>query len=387
VNTYTYYKPIYKTREEVRNNIRSNSPEEIQKAGKLYIKGQYIFLNDVDRGIHVIDNSVPSNPRNIAFIDIPGNMELAVKGNMLYADFYTDLVAINITNPANIVVEKIIDNVFPRRYWGYGFQTGDSMIIADWQRVDTTVKVNCDNPNWVNVTFGADVFFNGSVASAATSPFGVGGSMNRVAVLAERLYAVSYSELDVVNISNLADPVHSNTIQIGWDIETIYPFQDKLFIGSMTGMYIFNTTNPDHPTNAGQFNHVRTCDPVIADDQYAYVTLSSGNTCAGMVNELNILKLNNVSNPELLRVYAMNNPKGLAKDGNYLFICDGEAGVKVYNASNVLNLQHIKTIEGIDPFDVITLNGLAIVVAKDGLYQYDYSNINNIRFLSKITTN
>ena len=83
-NTYTFYKPVYKTTAEVRANIRSNSPRDIEQPGKLYIRGNYIFLNEVDKGIHVIDNSNPSNPARVAFIDIPGNMDLAVKGNILY---------------------------------------------------------------------------------------------------------------------------------------------------------------------------------------------------------------------------------------------------------------------------------------------------------------
>jgi hypothetical protein len=152
-------------------------------------------------------------------------------------------------------------------------------------------------------------------------------------------------------------------------------------------MFIYNVTNPDNPTAAGQFNHVRVCDPVIADDDFAYVTLSSGSVCMGFNNELDILKLNNFTNPQLLKVYPLTNPKGLSKSGNHLFICDGVAGVKVYNASDVMNMQLVKTISGIDAFDVIAYNNIALVVAKDGLYQYDYSDISNIRLLSKIIVN
>lgn len=387
VRTYTYYRPVYKTTEEVRNNIKSNAPREITRAGKLYVKGKYIFLNEIDRGIHIIDNTNPSNPRNVAFVDIPGNMDLAVKGNILYADLYTDLIAIDITNPTNVVVKKILENQFPDRYWGYGFQPNDSMVIADWLRVDTVVRESCDSPRWF-AEMDNNVFFNnGSIASAAAvSPFGVGGSMARFTIMSERLYTVTRSDLDVYDISILQEPTHTNKVNIGWNIETIYPFQDKLFIGSMTGMYIYNVSNPDQPSQMGQFQHVRTCDPVIADNQHAYVTLSSGTPCAGFTNELNVLSLTDMNNPQLLKVYQMNNPKGLAKDGNILFICDGGAGVKVYNASDPLNLQLIKTVTGVDPFDVIAINGVALVVAEDGLYQYDYSNINNIRLLSKITT-
>ena len=96
LHTYTYYEPVYKTKEEVRANIKSNPARSIENPGKIYTFGKYIFLNEVDKGIHVIDNTNPSQPKNIFFIDIPGNLDIAVKGNILYADLYTDLVAIDI---------------------------------------------------------------------------------------------------------------------------------------------------------------------------------------------------------------------------------------------------------------------------------------------------
>lgn len=125
-------------------------------------------------------------------------------------------------------------------------------------------------------------------------------------------------------------------------------------------------------------------DPVIADNQYAYVTLHSGTTCLGYNNQLDIVQLNNLSNAELVKTYNLTNPHGLSKDGNLLFICDGTDGLKIFDASNVQNLQLIKQFPGLETYDVIANNKIALVVAKDGLYQYDYSNVNNIHLLSKI---
>src|SRR5688500_2142195 len=94
IHTYTYYQPVYKTAAAVRANIKSNAPRAVQNPGKIYIKGSYIFLNELNKGIHVINNANPAAPVNVAFIDLPGNVDIAVKENTLYADFYTDLVAI-----------------------------------------------------------------------------------------------------------------------------------------------------------------------------------------------------------------------------------------------------------------------------------------------------
>ena len=77
---------MYETRAGVKANIKSNTAKEVQNPGKLYIFGNYIFLNEIDKGIHIIDNSNPASPKNVAFIDIPGNLDMAVKGNILYAD-------------------------------------------------------------------------------------------------------------------------------------------------------------------------------------------------------------------------------------------------------------------------------------------------------------
>ncbi len=381
VYTYSYFVPVYKTKEEVRANIKSNAPRELKNTGKLYMYGHYIFLSETDKGVHIIDNSNPSSPRNTGFIDIPGTLDLAVKGNTLYADLYTDLVTIDISNPANVVLKKVTENVFAYRYWGGGFSADNNAVIVDWQKRDTTVTESCDN----GLVFAMDntVFLASSSSGSASAPTGVGGSMARFTIMNDRLYTVTNTDLDVFNISNSNNPVKGARVSVGTNIETIYPFKESLFIGSMNGMFIYNVGNPDNPVKTGQFNHVRTCDPVIADDTHAYVTLRSGTPCTGFTNELDVLRLNGVSNPTLVKVYQLKNPHGLSKDGNSLFICDD--GLKVYNASDVNNLQLLQHIKDAETFDVIARNNVALVVAKDGLYQYDYSDIANVKLLSKLS--
>jgi len=397
---YVYWEPVYRTKDEVRVNIKNNSSREIERPGKIYIRGNYIFLNEIDRGIHIIDNTNKSAPRNVAFIDIPGNLDMAVKGNILYADLYTDLVAIDITNPQQIIVKKFTENIFPERYYGNGFSQNPTMIIQDWVRKDTVVQADCGgNGGLFGGLRSADVFmsspsssFLGQSGSAAGvsagagggSPFGVGGSMARFTIVNNYLYAVSNSALNVVSIANGADPVFSNKVQMGWGIETLYPFNNRLFIGSNTGMFIYDITNPVSPVQLGTFTHARSCDPVIADNSNAFVTLRSGTPCQVTGEQLDVLDISNLSNPKLIKTYPMTNPHGLAKDGNTLIICDGRDGLKFYNASDVRNLLLQKQIAGSETYDVIAFNGWALVVAKDGLYQYDYSSLSNIHLVSKM---
>ena len=86
----------------------------------------------------------------------------------------------------------------------------------------------------------------------------------------------------------------------------------------------------------------------------------------------------------MVKSYDLVHPAGLSKDGNNLFICDGKDGLKIYDASDVTNLQLRKQLKDAVVYDVVTENGLAIVVADTGLYQYDYSDLNNIHLLSKL---
>lgn len=386
----TMYLPVYRTKNDVRNNIKSNAPQPLKKPGKIYIIGNTIFLNEIDKGIHVIDNTNPSNPVNKAFIDIPGNLDIAVKGNTLYADMYTDMVTLDISNPSNVIVKKFTDNLFPHRSYGNGFVANTDQIITEWVRKDSTITTSCDmgGSGWVRedvFTLASASAGSGGTSQNSSAPTGVGGSMARFTIVNNRLYTVSMTNLDVFNISNPIDPQRGNSVSIGWNIETVYPFKDKLFIGSQTGMFMYSIANPDAPVSMGQFNHAQSCDPVIADDTYAYVTLFTGTRCMGTLNQLDIIKLNNLTNPVLQKSYPMTSPHGLSKDNNLLFICDGDAGLKLYDAADVMNLQLLKVVSTKPAYDIITRNKIALVVGDDGLYQYDYTNPADIRLLSKIS--
>ena len=98
-----------------------------------------------------------------------------------------------------------------------------------------------------------------------------------------------------------------------------------------------------------------------------------------------MVQLNNLVDASLIKVYNLTSPRGLSKDGNLLFICDGSGGLKIFNASNVSDIKLLKQFPNPETYDVIAGNGIAIVVATDGLYQYDYSDVNNIHLVSKIS--
>jgi hypothetical protein len=378
-HTYTIVRPIYETKEVVKANIKSNPAKTIGTPGKIYLYDNYVFLNELDKGVHVIDNSNPTHPVMKAFIDIPGNQDIAVKGNTLYADMYGSLVTIDISDPLNARLLKELPNVFPERNYFGGMTTTSNMVIVGWERKDTTVE-EVLAPT-IDPLFGGNTY----MAASAAAPVGMAGSLARFSIVNDYLYAVDRHSLHSLLISNAGDPKIVGNLAAGFDIETIYPLKDKLFIGSMGGLYIYDISNPASPVKKGTFGHARACDPVVADDNYAYVTLKAGTTCGPTENELQIVDIKDVTAPSLLMKYPMSAPTGLSKDGNILFVCDGKEGLKVYNAADYSKLLLIKQFSNIEPVDVIAWNGNALVMTKDGLYQYDYKNLADIHLASKLT--
>ena len=153
----------------------------------------------------------------------------------------------------------------------------------------------------------------------------------------------------------------------------------------MNGLHIYSVADPDNPVKTGMFTHATACDPVIADDNYAYVTLRSGTFCAGPNNQMDVVNVSNLSSPSLVKRYPFTNPFGLDKAGNYIFLCDGKGGLRILNAQDVNNITTVKTIGGLETYDVIAMNNIAITVAKDGLYFVDFSNISDVKIISKLS--
>lgn len=105
--------PIYMDYQTLRTSVRVSDPRLINDISRVYVYQSAVFLNKKNQGIHVLDNSDPTNPQNIAFIEIPGNTELSIRDGFLYADSYIDLVTINVNDPQNIQEVNRQEEVFP----------------------------------------------------------------------------------------------------------------------------------------------------------------------------------------------------------------------------------------------------------------------------------
>lgn len=381
--SYTYYRPVYKTKAEVRLGVKSNAPINIARPGKLFYKDGFVFLNEVDKGVHVIDIRNTAKPVVVSFVAIPGCIDLAVRGNILYADLTTDLVAIDISNPNSVKLTTVIEGVFPHRYYGGYFMNDTTKFITEWVKVDTVVW-NSEPISWGLKVEDMMAFSNSTPGIRASN--GKGGSMARFALHEDRLYTVSYSDLKVFNTATPEQPFFVKQVNLAaGDIETIFPYGKNLFLGSQTGMYIFDIQQKDNPVKQSVFTHARVCDPVVANDKYAYVTLRNGTACGGFTNQLDVINIENLSAPKLLKSYPMTNPHGLSVDGTTLLLCDGVDGLRVLDATVPSDVKQVGHLKGLSTFDVIALGNIALVSAEKGLYLVDYSKPSNPSITSSIT--
>lgn len=214
---------------------------------------------------------------------------------------------------------------------------------------------------------------------------GVGGSTARFTISGNTLYMVSNTDLRAYDITRSNDPKPGSKTLLGFGVETIFPYRNNLFIGTQTGMFIYDVSRPDNPQRVSLYTHIQACDPVVAQGNYAYVTLRSGTNCRNTaINSLDVIDISNLSTPKLIRSYSMKNPHGLGVDGNLLFVGEGDYGLRVMDVSNPLDVREIQYFDSTRTYDVIPTQKRLIVTGPDGIYQYSYADLKQLTLLSKI---
>lgn len=394
---FTGNSPVYMTYEDLRQSIKQGPARDLDNPGKIYFKDNYIFIAEEMKGIHLIDNSDPTHPENISFIEVPGIADMAVSGTTLYVDSYIDLVALSLADLSNIREVGRVNDVFPYTIppydESYPLARLDPAegVVVDWEI--KKVRQQVENIYYPVYRGGWEAAFDhagGKISGGGISAngTGVGGSMARFGIAGQTLYAVDQSTLHIFDLTNPASPVFSKDFQAGWGIETIFILDEHLFLGSQNGMRIYSIEVPSSPMYISDFWHATGCDPVVVQDDMAYITLRGGNACGNQVNQLIVVSVKDLREPEELKAYPMHGPYGLGIDGTTLFVCDGDAGLKVFDVSDPLSItdHQIAVFREINGYDVIPLNGILMLIGDDGLYQYDYSDLTQIVLLSKIET-
>jgi len=213
-------------------------------------------------------------------------------------------------------------------------------------------------------------------SNVSSSDVGKGGSLARFTIVGNYLYAVDNNNLYTYNITDANNPVKTNSVSLNFGVETIYPFKNRLFIGSTTGLYIYSIENPSLPSKLGEARHLRSCDPVVANDSVAYVTLK-GTACGPAEDGLYIYNIKNILLPALTNTIKINTPEGLGLQDTTLYVCTRTSGLRIYNLSDPFKPVQTKVLTDADYRDVIPYGNLLICYVTTGILLYDISQPTN----------
>lgn len=397
LQTYMANVPVYMSYDELRSSLKVTGAEDLIKPGKIYFKDQYMYINEYQKGIHVVDLSDAEHPDPKAFIEIPGNVDMAIRNDILYADSFMDLLLIDISDPLQPKeihrIEELFEYVIPPYDPDYPLDEIDQEkgVIIQYEVKEITREVYPPHYPWP-VFWKYDMLASsdmspGRPAGGNGASYGVGGSMARFITYDDYLYALeSTAKLKSIKIS---DPNHAEVEyeQYLWgNVETLFIADNHMYVGTSNGLHILGLEQPAVPNLLSTYQHITACDPVVVEGDRAYVTLRAGNRCGGDQNLLEVIDISDKSAPTRLASFAMKEPYGLGVDGSTLFVCEGPYGLKVYDATDQLHITSHKLAEfpDIHAFDVIPLGSFLFMIGDEGFFIYDYSDLNDIGLLGTL---
>lgn len=129
------FKPIIMNRLTFEASVKILQSKKIVKSGKIYIKDDIMLVNDVNKGFHIYNYSDATNPIKIAFLEIPGATDVAIRNSIIYINQAVDLVTLKYDLTANKVTVLYRNrNIFPQKNspQGFVFNVKENEIIIDW---------------------------------------------------------------------------------------------------------------------------------------------------------------------------------------------------------------------------------------------------------------
>ena len=398
----TYFVPVYETTDQLAQKVSIDPPKDYAKAGKIVTYQQYIFINKPQEGIHVVDNSDPANPQNLHFISIPGSLDMSIIDDHLYSDMYSALVVFDISsitepqlvedftvedvfyyNPY-ITLDVVINTTEIGQYTRYEPIDNSLGIVTGW-RTEVRQEPLEDQQLRYLMLESADVSTTATTDGANFGEVSTAGSMTRFLPIDRYLYTINFNELVLFSIAEDYRPSRFARLDTGTQAETLFQLNDLLFVGSTTGMLMYDVASPSNPDYINSINHFRSCDPVVADADYAYVTLRGGTNCFTETNELQIIAISDPQNLEVVSRQVMFNPHGLAIHEDFLIVCDGGAGLKVLNVEDRVNPEVVTTESIPFAYDIIVDYPNAVVVGEGVIYQYNLSTLPEITKTAELT--
>ncbi|CAH1002005.1 hypothetical protein LEM8419_02920 [Neolewinella maritima] len=399
---YQAYDPVYITAGEWRTDDFTFAPSvEVCEPTGFYVYGDYLFIVDRNAGMHIYDNRDNDSPQAVSFLPIPGGQGLAVRNDILYVNQYTDLLAFDLSDPSAPRFLHRSEDVFEATSV-FAAQLGGGQFIVEYTPSTQTYEMSCEDARFGFPTFWMEdqMFVNDMLAfnqfsspqtgGASADVVGMGGSLARFTIANGSLFTVDDYTLRTFSLSDPARPELVTSTELGWGIETIFPYKDQLYIGSTTGMHIYDVSSPRAPEHLSTFEHVLSCDPVVVQNDIAYVTMWGGSDCGSQTDQLSIIDVSDPRQPLELESVPMEQSHGLGVSGDRLYLCAGTLGIKVFELTAEGRLgKLLSTRQDFNARDVIVRGDRQELIVfgweQAGIRQYDYTASGELTAVSALS--
>ena len=152
---YTKAIAVYGDLNEIRERPLIQESRAIVNPGKIYVGTEILLIGEENKGIHVFDNSNPSNPNNILFIQMPFTKEFFVEDNIIYAESHYDMVKINVQNKYNPILEDRLEFALSDAITN---DQGLVLVGFDFQQVSEKFKIN--SPEYQQLEHTSYLYYN-----------------------------------------------------------------------------------------------------------------------------------------------------------------------------------------------------------------------------------
>lgn len=237
------------------------------------------------------------------------------------------------------------------------------------------------------------------------------GSEARFVVMDDQLYTISAQDMTVYGVSDARFPVLDYRAKLPFTPDALFTEGNYLIAVSGSGVYLFDISVPSEPSLIMRYTGIHACKGFAIQGSKVFVALNHQSSCVDQydpydsnyrvesddslqINKVQIFDVSDLENPVELNSISVFDPTALAVKDDRLFVCDGEAGMKVYDVSDAAGISRVASQVDIQCDDLILVSASdnetllrAVMLESEKIKQFSFdSATNSFELQSQIST-
>ncbi len=327
--------PVTANRQAVQDSIAAMPARELCTGGNLYAFGNYVFVNANREGYHLLDNTNPAEPVNVAFLRVPGATHMAFVDGQMVSDSYADMLVLDFGGPQSLKLLSSTPNLLLQTD---GFEVGEDRVAVGFEEQEVTFVedcsgtvtagcANCSSAEWFSFDSDGSSFANSVAGNAQVN---TGGSLARLAFCDRTLYVLATDRLTTFRLEGLTLRNVRETM-IGGGQEALIREGAFLYVASQWGLTILEIGDCGLPISRGSAPRPWGDDPVAVEGDRVIAAIRNGNTpVPGLDGRLMVYDVSDRLNPRVIYTLPLPHPVGVVLRNGQLYVCDGVKGLLRY---------------------------------------------------------